>query len=131
MKQKHRDKPRQHTDTAVERIVTLFDEAEASFSKDRALSDRYVQLALKISTSYKVRLPIELKKRFCKHCHAYLKPPVNCTIRLNKGKLVYRCQGCDGCMRFPYKKGKPSQAEQESRIGKHAGTGSDKRNISR
>jgi ribonuclease P protein subunit RPR2 len=105
MKQKRREKPRQHTDTAAERIITLFDEAEASFSKDTALSDRYIQLALKISTRYKVRLPLELKKRYCNNCHTYLKPPLNCRIRLNQGKIVYHCLNCDSCMRYPFRKG--------------------------
>lgn len=112
MKQKHRDKPRQHTDTAAERIAVLFKEAEAAFPLDKALSDRYVQLALKISTRYKMRLPLELKKRFCKHCQAYLNPPENCTIRLNQGKVVYRCLGCGGCMRFPFRKGKSGASGQ-------------------
>lgn len=106
MKQPRRDKPRQHTDTADERIRTLFLEAEAAFPKDRQLSNRYVHLALKISTRYKVRLSQEIKKRFCKHCHIYLKPPINCKIRLNQGKLVYHCLECDGCMRYPYRKAK-------------------------
>jgi ribonuclease P protein subunit RPR2 len=113
MKQKRREKPRQHIDTAAERITTLFDEADATFQKDKALSDRYIELALKISTRYKVRLPLELKKRFCKHCHSYLKPPINCTIRLNQGKIVYHCQSCDGCMRFPFRKGKPKVSSQK------------------
>ncbi len=111
MKQKHKGKPRQHTDTALERIKALFVEAESAFPKDKTLSDRYVQLALKISTRYKTRLPQHLKKRFCKHCHSYLKPGENCAIRLNQGKVVYHCLVCDGCMRYPFRKGNSPLAQ--------------------
>lgn len=106
MKKPRREKPKQHSGIAEERIITLFEEADKAFSKDRKLSNRYVQLALKISTRYKVRLTQELKKRYCKHCHSYLKPAENCMIRLNQGKLVYHCLECGGCMRYPYRKAK-------------------------
>jgi len=107
MKQKHQQKPREHADLALERISALFKEADLAFPKDKALSKRYIVLARKISTKYKVKLPPELKKRFCKHCNSLLKPPQNCKIRLNRGRLVYHCLSCDSCMRYPYPKTNP------------------------
>lgn len=104
MKKDYRKKPSSHLKIAKERIDTLFKEAALMFKKDPKLSNRYVQLARKISMKYKVKIPPNLKKRFCKHCYAYLVPSKNCRVRLTKHKLVYYCLNCKKYMRFPYKK---------------------------
>jgi ribonuclease P protein subunit RPR2 len=109
MKQKRHEKPKAHTDIALERISTLFSEAALRFPGEPALSNRYVSLALKISTKYKIRLPQSIKKQFCKSCHSFLKSPENCKIRLNKGKLCYHCLACGNVKRYSYKK-KPAKA---------------------
>jgi ribonuclease P protein subunit RPR2 len=88
---------------ALSRIKTLFNEARLAFKEDSNLSDRYVQLAKKIATKYKVRIPKEYKKKFCKNCFSYLVPGKNCRVRLQKKKLVYYCISCKHFMRFPYK----------------------------
>jgi ribonuclease P protein subunit RPR2 len=116
MKQKRHEKPKAHTDIALERINTLFSEAALRFPREPSLSNRYVQLALRISTKYRIRLPQSIKKQFCKSCHSFLKSPDNCRIRLNKGKLCYHCLVCNDVKRYSYKKksakaikSKPSQ----------------------
>ena len=73
------------------------------FHSDEKLADRYVQLARKISMKFKVRIPSNLKKQFCKHCVSYLVPHVNCRIRLHKKRVIYYCLKCKKFMRFPYK----------------------------
>src|SRR3989338_2224621 len=104
MKQKHRKKPELHKQIARERITELFKQAEIIFREYPHLSNRYVELARKIAMKYKVQIPRNLKKKFCKNCFRYLVPSVNCRVRLNKGKVVYYCFGCKNFMRFPYKK---------------------------
>lgn len=104
MKQKYNKKPKEHTEIALERINTLFEQAEQQFPKDPKLSDKYVELARKIAMKTKVRIPRELKRRFCKHCHSYLKQGVNCRVRMHDGKAVYHCQVCKQYMRFPFTK---------------------------
>src|SRR3989344_2533937 len=104
MKRKHHKKPSSYLSIARERIDILFKEASLMFNKDPKLSNRYVQLARKIAMKYKVKIPSKLKKRFCRHCHAYLVPSKNCRVRLTKHKLVYYCLNCKKYMRFPYKK---------------------------
>jgi len=94
---------------ALERIETLFNEASAVFKKDRKLADRYVELARKIAMKHKVRIPSRLQKQFCKHCHKFLMPNVNCRVRLKEGKVVYYCLECKKFMRFPYIKEKKSK----------------------
>ena len=91
---------------ALERIKTLFKEAREVFKKDKELANRYVELARKIAMKYKVRIPSELQKQFCKHCYKFLMPNINCRIRLKDGKVVYYCLECKKFMRFPYTKEK-------------------------
>jgi ribonuclease P protein subunit RPR2 len=102
-KRAYKPKPAYQTKTALERIRKLFKEAASAFKEDKKLSNRYVSLARKIAMKYKVKIPSPLKKRFCKHCYSYLKPSVNCRVRLQKEKVVYYCLKCKKFMRFPYK----------------------------
>ena len=94
---------------ALERINILFKEARAVFREDKELANRYVELARKIAMKYKVRIPSELQKQFCKHCYKFLMPNVNCRIRLKDGKVVYYCLECKKFMRFPYTKEKKAK----------------------
>jgi len=102
MKQK-RIKPVYQQHIALERIRTLFREAKTMFHEDSKLSDRYVFLARKIAMKYKVKIPSLYRKKFCKNCHSYLVPSVNCSVRTKKGHLVYTCKACRNIMRFPFK----------------------------
>lgn len=106
MKGKYSKKSAEHKRIAKERIEVLFKQARNMFKEDDKLADRYVNLARKIAMKYKVRIRPELKRRFCKHCYKYLMPGVNCRVRLQKGKVVYFCQGCKKFMRFPHVKKK-------------------------
>lgn len=85
---------------AKERILKLFDQAKDVFHESSALANRYVALARKISMKFKVRIPRELKRRFCRHCYKYLVPGNNCRVRTHKGKVVYYCLNCKKYMRF-------------------------------
>lgn len=104
MKRSHRRKPEDQLRIARERIAELFRQAESSFGTDPRLSDRYVEIARKISMKLKSRIPSELKKKLCKHCHRFLMPGRNCRVRTHEGKVVYYCLSCRKFMRFPYKR---------------------------
>ncbi|MEW5896185.1 MAG: ribonuclease P protein component 4 [Nanoarchaeota archaeon] len=88
---------------ARERIKILFQQAEDTFSENRALSNRYVALARKIAMKVKVKIPIHLKRKFCKHCRSFLMPGVNSRIRTRKGRVVISCFECKKFMRIPVK----------------------------
>lgn len=83
---------------ALERIKELFCEAE----NNEEYANKYVDLARKISMRYKVPIPRELKRRFCKHCHSFFKN--NFRVRRNEKGIVYTCLKCNKQMRFPIKK---------------------------
>jgi len=89
--------------TAKESINHLFTEAEKVFSEDKSLANRYVEIARKIGMKYKVRIPSNLQRKFCKHCYKFLMPGKNLRVRTQKSKVVYYCLECKKFMRFPYK----------------------------
>ena len=73
---------------AKERIKVLFGEAQNVFAKNKGLSNRYVTLARKLAMKARCRIPLEFKRRFCKHCYKYLFPGRNCRVRTREGKLI-------------------------------------------
>lgn len=84
---------------AAERVRTLFGEAERIFSTDKVLANRYVHLARKIAMKVKLRLPRELKRKYCKFCYSFLRPGVNSRSRIRKGKVIISCFECKKFMR--------------------------------
>lgn len=103
MKKLNAKKQKQMKAIAKDRINYLFEQANKAFNKNPGLANRYVTLARKLAMKYKVRIPKELKRKFCKHCYKYLMPGKNCRIRTKEGKVVYYCLNCKKFMRFPCK----------------------------
>src|SRR3989344_4539174 len=85
---------------SLEKIKTLFSESRIQFSKNPSLSNRYIHLAREIAMKFKVRIPRELKRKFCKHCYHYLVPGKNCRVRIHKSRVIYYCNNCKKFMRF-------------------------------
>jgi len=96
---KHKQK-----EIAKERIQQLFQQAERVFSTNKALANRYVTLARKLAMKVKIHIPLELKRRFCKHCYKYLQPGVNSRVRTREGKVVISCFECKKFIRIPIRK---------------------------
>jgi len=103
-----RSKPDKWRRIARERIRILFEEADKAFKEHPERSKRYVELAKKIGMRYNVRIPRELKRKFCKKCLSYLKPGVNCRIRTRRDKqaVIVTCLVCGHVSRHPYIKEK-------------------------
>ncbi len=103
MKKRYKQKAKTNRKIALERVKILFEQAKKIFKEDPKLAHRYVYLARKISMRFKVRIPRELKRKFCKHCYKYLVPNINCRVRIHNGHVVYYCLECKKYMRFKYK----------------------------
>ena len=88
---------------AKERMEKLFLQAENIFSTNKALANRYITLARKIAMKVKIRIPLELKRKFCKHCYKFLMPGVNSRIRTRDGKVIISCFECKKFTRIPVK----------------------------
>src|SRR3989338_2949086 len=98
-KKKYSKKPAKQVQIAKKRIRFLFSEAKESLKKDAKLSVKYVKLARRLAMKYKINLPSELKKRFCKSCNSYLIPGVNCRVRIHKRRVIYYCLSCKNYIR--------------------------------
>lgn len=88
---------------ARERIERLFEMADYFFNTKPELSHRYVELARKIAMKSRVRIPREYRRRFCHYCYKFLKPGVNCRVRIAKRRephIAITCFECGKVMRL-------------------------------
>lgn len=79
---------------ALERIYRLFELAEKEFKKHPERSRRYVELARKIGTRNRARIPAELKTKFCKQCNAFLVKGKNAEISKQGAMATVKCKEC-------------------------------------
>lgn len=84
----------------LERIEILFEEAK----KNQEYADRYVFLARKLAMRYNIKIPRNLKRKYCHHCYKYFYPK-RYKVRTNpKNKAIeYTCQVCQNVTRFGYR----------------------------
>ena len=93
---------------AKERIKILFNLAEKEFKKHPGRSKRYVELARRIGLRYNLRLPKQLKRKFCKNCNTLLVPGFTSKVRISSKQkaVIIKCLECDKIYRYPYGKKK-------------------------
>ena len=101
-------KPAWQRELVLERIRALFVQAQESFRANPERSRRYVEMALRLSSRYNIRIPPELKRRFCKSCHAYLVPGANARARTSPSQraVTLTCLECGRVSRHPYRREK-------------------------
>jgi ribonuclease P protein subunit RPR2 len=85
---------------ARERIALLFDRAREFFPEDPRASDRCVDLARRIAMRQRVRIPRELRRRFCRRCSAYFVPGSTLRVRVRHGTVVTTCLRCSAHRRY-------------------------------
>jgi len=88
---------------ALERIYILFSEAEKCFRKKFDFSKRYVELALKIAKHCNVKIPNELKLKYCKYCKSFLKLGINAKLRITKNYICLTCLECGKTRKLSFK----------------------------
>ncbi len=77
-----------------ERMEVLFREAVKALRAGKGdLAHRYVVRILDLARKYKVRVPREINYFILRRGRILLLPGRNCTVRLRRGKLVFRCGG--------------------------------------
>jgi len=89
------------TKSSFEQIKELFQKAETAFKKSPEEADRLVRKARNLAMSRRLKLPKELKRRFCKHCYAFFFPGKTVRIRTRQGKVIYYCFACKKFTRIP------------------------------
>ena len=102
MNRRYGEKKKLQKNIAQHRIQYLFSLAEKYALQGKLiLSDRYVALARKISMKYLVPIPLEYKRRFCKHCYCYMLPPLTCRVRVHHATIIIYCSKCKKYSRIP------------------------------
>ena len=93
-----------HQKVAQEHVAELHKMQKEHLHTDRARAQRYTDLIRRISMKFRMRLPREVKRSYCKHCKTVLVPSQNCRVRVQNGKVVYTCFTCKKFTRIPINK---------------------------
>jgi ribonuclease P protein subunit RPR2 len=98
---KQRSKTPETRKIARERIARLFGLAGTGSAGRQALSDRYVEIARKISMRQRVRIDREYRRQFCRGCSSFLVPGRTSRVRVHDGRVVVTCLVCGTRRRYP------------------------------
>jgi len=82
---------------ALERMKILIQTAILNARTDPELSQKQAQIARRISTRNKVRMPYELKIAFCKKCKSFIAPGINSKIRMGRTSVKSVRISCNFC----------------------------------
>lgn len=80
---------------ALERIYRLFEVAEEFHKKKKSgFAKRCIEVAIALGTRNKVKIPKELKTKFCKKCHSFLVNGKNADVKIEGNLARIKCKGC-------------------------------------
>jgi ribonuclease P protein subunit RPR2 len=103
MKKKFKGTKKQQQKLALAEITSIFTKAKEAFDGKPELANKYAKKARRIALKYKIKLPLNLKRKICKNFYSYLVPGKNLRVRTNKGHVVLYCLNCKKFMRIGYK----------------------------
>ena len=82
---------------ALERMYILVKTAISNARSDPNLAEKQANLARRISTRYRIRMPYELRINFCKKCKKFIVPGINSRIRIGRTHLKSIRITCNFC----------------------------------
>ncbi len=91
---------------ALERIYRLMDLAIENWEKHSDRSIEYLKLMKKIGMRNKVKIPIEVKKLYCKKCFSLLIKGKDKEVRVKNKVLLVKCRKCGNTKKVFLKKRK-------------------------
>ena len=94
-----RGKPENQTKIARERMEILIKEA-AKRAGEPVLARRYITLLRKIGMRYNVKVPVEIRRQFCKACSSYI---TGARVRVKSKTITITCGNCNKITRIPVK----------------------------
>lgn len=83
---------------AKNEIELLFEKAKIANSAEKATD--FVRKARRLAMKHRIRLPVKLRRLFCRHCYVFFVQGKNVRIRTSGRKVVYTCKSCKKFMRF-------------------------------
>ncbi len=95
--------PNETKKIALERIESLFKQAERVFPENQQLAQLYIDLARKIAQRTRTHLPSHLRHRICRKCHSYLVPGTTSRSRIRQRRephIALTCLNCDNIQRL-------------------------------
>ncbi len=104
MRKKFKGTRRQQQKQALSDVDSILKKAKEAFDAKPDLAHKYAKKARRTALKYKLKLPLNLKRRVCKNCFSYLVPGKNLRVRTTRGHVAYYCLECKKFMRFGYKK---------------------------
>ena len=103
MKKKFKGTRKEQQKQALTEIIDILGKAKESFAEKPELSHKYAKKARRTALKYKLNLPLSVKRRICKRCHAFLVPGKNLRVRATRGHITYYCLECKKFTRVGYK----------------------------
>jgi ribonuclease P protein subunit RPR2 len=105
---------------AIERMELLFKLGiEAVKRGDYEYARRYGELIKRISMRTRVKIPKDIKRWICKHCHIIMVPGFNARVRTRRDgkalRVVTRCLSCGWIHRYEFVVRGGGKAERVSR----------------
>ncbi len=85
---------------ARERIEVLFEQARKEFCAHPERSNRYVDIARRISMRLRIRIDRDLRRQYCHHCYSFLVPGRNMRVRVHRGNVIVTCRCCNKKTRY-------------------------------
>ena len=82
---------------ALERMYILINNAISNARSDPDLAKMQADLARRISTHQRIRMPYELRMNFCKQCKSFIVPGVNARVRIGRTHLKSIRITCNFC----------------------------------
>ena len=94
----------ENREIARSRVLRLLELAEASaVAGNLERAHDYVSNAWKIKLKFRLRLPTEQKRLFCKECLSFLLDGKTARVRVKNGVLSIACLKCGDIKRIPIK----------------------------
>jgi len=85
---------------ALKRINILYKKALEEYNQNPELSRRYIFLLWKIKQKAQIRLPQNLRNKFCKRCFTPWIIGKTLSVRIRRGRIILRCKYCNYVKRF-------------------------------
>ncbi len=74
-------------DLVLERMKILIQNALSNARKNPELAERQANLAKRLGTKHRIRMPYELRMNFCKKCKKFIVPGYTARIRIGRSNI--------------------------------------------
>lgn len=71
----------------LDRMEILIQNAVSNAKKHPDLAQRQANLAKKLSTKHRIRMPYQIRMNFCKKCKKFIVPDVSARIRIGRSSV--------------------------------------------